>query len=107
MIGVVSTSAVSEPRTTVTTTTDFSRFLDGATFGAYQTDCRRCDCSCVCVCVCVCVLYMYVCMYVCISQNTKGETQKQSLLGMREDMSIYMALILNLRLQASSPSNHL
>ena len=42
-LGVISTSAVSEPRTTATTTTVFSRFLDSAAFGTYGTDgrCRR------------------------------------------------------------------
>ena len=46
-LGVIGTSAVSEPRTTATTTTDFSRFLDGTALRACQTDCRRRNCSCV------------------------------------------------------------
>ena len=50
-LGVTSSSAVSEPRTTAAATTDFARFLDGAAFGAYQTDCRRRGCWYVCVCV--------------------------------------------------------
>ena len=40
-LGVTSTSAVSEPRTTATATTNFSRFCDDAAFGAYGTDGRR------------------------------------------------------------------
>ena len=60
-LGVTSSSAVSEPRTTATATTDFARFLDGAAFGAYQTGCRRRDCSCV---------------YVGIAPNTKTKTRK-------------------------------
>ena len=42
---VTSSSAVSEPRTTATAATDFSRFRDRAAFGAYQTDCRGRGCS--------------------------------------------------------------
>ena len=38
---VTATSAVSEPRTTATTTTSLAGFLDGATFGAYGSACRR------------------------------------------------------------------
>ena len=40
-LGVASTSTVSEPRTTVTTTTYFARFGDDAAFGAHGTDGRR------------------------------------------------------------------
>ena len=40
-LDVTSTSAISEPRTTAAATTAFTRFLDGATFAAYRTDCRR------------------------------------------------------------------
>ena len=40
-LGVTSTSAVSEPRTTATTTTTFPRFRDGAAFGAYGIDGRH------------------------------------------------------------------
>ena len=43
-LGVPSTSTVSEPRTTATATTSFARFLDGTTFEAYGTDCRRRGC---------------------------------------------------------------
>ena len=71
-LGVIGTSAVSEPRTTATTTTDFSRFLDGATLGTYQPGCRRRDCSCV---------------YAGICQNTKRKTRKQPLFALREDLS--------------------
>ena len=60
-LDVPSTLAVSEPRPTATATTDFPRFLDGAALGAFQTDCRRRDCSCV---------------DVRIAQNTKRNTQK-------------------------------
>ena len=44
-LGVTYTSAVSEPRTIVTTTTYFTRSVDGSTFGACGTDCRRRDCG--------------------------------------------------------------
>ena len=44
---VANTSAVSEPRTTVTATTYFPRFPGGATFGAYGTDDLRRGCRCV------------------------------------------------------------
>ena len=43
-VGVASTSAVSEPRTTATTTSNFPRSSDDAAFGAY---CRRRDGYCV------------------------------------------------------------
>ena len=40
--GVTDTSAVSEPRTSATTTTVFARFIDGAAFEACGSDaCRR------------------------------------------------------------------
>ena len=38
---VTSTSAMSEPRTAATATTDFAGFADGAAFGAYGIDDRR------------------------------------------------------------------
>ena len=44
-LGVASSSAVSEPRTTATATTDFSRFRERAAFGTYQPDSRRRGCS--------------------------------------------------------------
>ena len=44
LLGVTSTSAVSEPRTTATAATPFARFPDGGAFGAYGTDGRRRDC---------------------------------------------------------------
>ena len=40
-LGVTGTSAVSEPRTTAAAATNFPRFRDGATFGAYGNDGRR------------------------------------------------------------------
>ena len=41
-LGVTSTSAVSEPRTTATTATHFPRFRHDTAFGTYETDgCRR------------------------------------------------------------------
>ena len=40
-LGVASTSAVSEPRTTATTTTAFPRFPDGPALAAYGHDGRR------------------------------------------------------------------
>ena len=43
LLEVTSTSTVSEPRTTATAATDFSRFRDDATFIAYGTDGRRRD----------------------------------------------------------------
>ena len=46
-LGVTSSSAVSEPRTTATATTHFSIFLDGAAFAAHGTDGRRRDFWCV------------------------------------------------------------
>ena len=45
-LGVTSTSAVSEPRTTVTAATRFPRFRDDAAFGTYGTDGRRRGCWC-------------------------------------------------------------
>ena len=42
-LGITSTSAVSEPRTTATAATKFLRFRDYAAFGAYGTDGRRRD----------------------------------------------------------------
>ena len=38
---VTRTSAFSEPRTAATAAADFAGFLDGAAFGAYETDVRR------------------------------------------------------------------
>ena len=67
-LGVTSTSAVSEPRTTVTTATNFPRFLDDAAFGAYVTECRR---SCWCV-------------HVVIGQSTRIKTRKQSLSDLQQ-----------------------
>ena len=64
-IGVTSASAVSEPRTTATAATNFPGFRDYAAFGTGGTDGRRRGCRCV---------------YVGVGQNTKMETQKQSLL---------------------------
>ena len=43
-LGVVSTSAVSEPRTTATATTPFARFLDGTAFGTHRADGGRRPC---------------------------------------------------------------
>ena len=40
-LGATRTSTVSEPRTTATTTTNFTGFRDDAAFGAYGTDGRR------------------------------------------------------------------
>ena len=56
---VASTSAVFEPRTAATATTDFAGFADAAAFGAYGTDGRRRGCWCV---------------YVDIGQNTTMKT---------------------------------
>ena len=73
-LGVASNSAVAEPRTTVTTTTYFARFGDGAAFGAHGTDGRRHDRWCI---------------HIGIGKNTKRKTRKQSLLGLLEDLSTY------------------
>ena len=59
-LGVASTSAVSEPRTTAAAATKFPRFGDDAAFGAYGTDGRRRH-GCWCV-------------YVDIGQNTTMKT---------------------------------
>ena len=40
-LGVTSTSAVPEPRTTATTAASFPRFRNDAAFGAYRIDGRR------------------------------------------------------------------
>ena len=77
MFGVISTSTVSEPRTTATAATDFTGFRDDAAFGAYDTDgCRRCR-GCWCVQI-----------YVGIGQSKKMNTRKQSLLALREDTDL-------------------
>ena len=49
---VTSTSAVFEPRTTVSATTSFARFLDDAALGAYGTADRRSDGWCLHVDAC-------------------------------------------------------
>ena len=46
-VGVTCTCAVFEPRTTVSATTRFARFLDDAAFGAYSTGGRRSDGWCL------------------------------------------------------------
>ena len=62
-LGVTSTSTCSEPRTTATAATMFSRFRDDAAFGTDGTDGRRRG-------------YWYV--HVGIGQNTKIKTQKKN-----------------------------
>ena len=74
---IASTSAASEPRTTATTTTDFSRFLDGAALGTYQTDCRRRDCTCV-----------YI--HACVKTQRQERENNRSLFVLREEL--YRAL---------------
>ena len=44
-LGVDGTSAISEPRTSTTATTDFTRSLRDAALGAYGTDTRRRYCN--------------------------------------------------------------
>ena len=66
-LDVTSTSAVSEPRTTVAAATDFLRFHNDTTFGAYRTDGRRRG---------------YWRVYVDIGQNTNTKTRQQPLLGL-------------------------
>ena len=85
-------SAISEPRTTATAATNSPRFRDDATFGACGSDFSHHD---------------YWCVYVRIGQHTEMKTRKPSLFALRARGSIYMALVLDLRLQASTPSNHL
>ena len=68
---VLVTSAVSKPRTTVTTTTDFPRFRDDAAVGACETIGAHRGCW-----------FVYVVLYVVIGQHTKMGTQKESLLGL-------------------------
>ena len=64
-LGVASTSAVFEPRTSVTAATAFAGFPDAAACGAYGTDSRRRGCWCV---------------YVGIGKKHQDEnTRKQSL----------------------------
>ena len=46
-LGITHTSAVSEPRTTATAATRFSRFRDDTTFETYGTECRRRGCWCL------------------------------------------------------------
>ena len=74
---VISTSTKSEPRATATTTTDFSRFLDGAALGTYQTDCRRRDCTCV-----------YI--HACVKTQRQERENNRSLFVLREEL--YRAL---------------
>ena len=75
-LGVTSTSAVSEPRTTVPAATDFSRFRDDAAFGAYGTDGRRRG---------------WWCVYGGIGQSTNMKARKQlaPLPGLREHKSTW------------------
>ena len=65
-LGVTSTSAVSEPRTSATAAACFPRFRDDTAFGAYKTDSRRRGCWCA---------------YVSLVKIIR--TREQSLLGLR------------------------
>ena len=89
-LGVSSASAVSEPRTTATTTTNFSRFRDDAAFWACGTDGRRRDC-----------------WRVCGHWSKRKDENTKTVTDWSARGSIYMALALDLRLQASTPSNHM
>ena len=91
-VDVPSTSAVSEPRTTATATTDLSRFLNCSALGAYQIDCRCRDCP-------------YV--YVGIGHNTKRKMRKTITAWYARECIYLHPLALDLRSQASSPSNHM
>ena len=71
-LGVPSTSAVSEPRTTAAAATDFPRFHDDAAFGTHGTYGRRRSCRCV---------------HVDIGQIRKRKIQKQLLLALCDDLS--------------------
>ena len=75
-LGVTSTSAVSEPRTTATAATNFTRFRDDAVFEAYGTYSRRRRRR-----------DYYWCAYVGNCQNTKIKTRTHSLIGLRDDLS--------------------
>ena len=71
---VTSTPAVSEPRTTDTTTTYFPRFRDDTAFWAYGTDGRHRGCWCI---------------HVGIDQKTNEITRNQLLFGLRENLSTW------------------
>ena len=71
-VAVTITSAASEPRTTATAATYFSRFRDDAAFKACRIDGRFRERWCV---------------YVDIGQNTTMKTWKWSLFALREDIS--------------------
>ena len=87
-IGVTSTSAVVEPGTAATTTTRFPRFRDGAAFEAHGTDGRRRS------------FWWVLCGY-----WSKTERRKTLAITVTESMVDYY--ISDLRLQASTPSNHM
>ena len=72
-IGVSTTSAVSEPRTTATATTAFTRFRDGAASGAYGNGDRRRR-----VCRCFHVLW----------SRRKKKNSKQSLFSLNDNVWI-------------------
>ena len=87
-LGVHSTSAVSKPRTTATATTHFPGFGNDVAFGAYGTDCHLRGCWCMCICE--------------YWSKHKDENMKTVTVG-----SIYMAITLDLHLQAFTPSGQL
>ena len=84
---VIYTSAASEPRTAVTATTSLAGFIDGATFWAYGSACRRRACWCA---------------NVPISQIYRKTRNSRC-----SAISIYIPSSLDLCSQAFRPSNHL
>ena len=84
---VTRTPAVSEPRTTATTTTTLARFAEGAAVGTYGSACRRRNCLCS------------------HANGLAPETQKR-LMDMRQSLHAKPSTF-DLRSQASTPSNHL
>ena len=82
-IGVTTASARSEPRTPATATIHFARLANVDTFETYRSNDRRRDCWC---------------LHVGIGRK---DTKKKT------SLSADIQIVLNLHLQASTPSNHL
>ena len=89
-VRVPNTPAVTEPRTAVSTTASFARFLDGAARGAFWTDGRRRD---------------YWCWHVGNDQSHEGNTNAVETTIVT---SIHLQPVtFHLRLHASAPSSQL
>ena len=86
-LGVASTSTVSEPRAAATATTAFAGVLHGAAFGTHRIDHSRRR------------AYWWG-LHVNIGQRYKEKEYNHN-------NYLHMPFALNLRLQASTPSNHL